>query len=148
MTAQVCAFRRRGWTFQKIATELGITAPGAHYHWTKALKLRQQQMFNTIDEYRTEQLEEIEEQAQRLNIAIEKGGDEALAAESLLIKLREQKAKLMGTHAPIKVEGETTTRFLVTVEGVRSWHDDEAEGAAPGDTDDPSEAPDPVPRPT
>ena len=144
MTYQVCQLRRRGWTFQRIADELNIAPSGAHFHWTKALKQRQRDMANTIDEYRTEQLEEIEEQAQRLNAMVEFGGDEAVQAEGLLIKLREQKARLMGTQAPIKVEGETVTRFVVTVEGVKSWQDDETEGATSGDPNDPPEAPDAV----
>ena len=136
LTARVVSLRReKGWTFHRIGKELDIAAPTAFYHWKKAITMRQQQMFADIDHIRTEQLEEIEQQVERLHAIIEDGGDEALAAESLLIKLREQKAKLMGTHAPIKVEGETSTRFIVTVEGVRSWHD-EAEGTAPGDTDD------------
>lgn len=36
----------------------------------------------------------------------------------------------------IAIEPETITRFVVTVEGVKSWQDDETEGTAPGDTDD------------
>lgn len=98
--AKAVQLRRMGWSYGRIANQLGITKSSAHKAVTKAMTEVQQLLDTDAETARAMELERLDELQSYLWLPASKAN--AQAVEKIL-KIMERRAKLMGLDAPSKV---------------------------------------------
>lgn len=101
---RVIDLRRAGWTFKRIADELGYSNASGPANVFKRIMDEQYQVTRAAaDAFRQEEAERLDEQLQLL-ISGQTAAPENLAYVDKILKVLERKARLMGLDAPTRVE--------------------------------------------
>lgn len=102
--AKAVQLRRMGWSYSRIANQLGMTKSSVHKAVTKALTETQQALDVEADTLRAQELERLDELQSHIWIEASKGN---LKAVDRILKIIERRAKLLGLDAPTKVASTT-----------------------------------------
>lgn len=102
--AKAVQLRRMGWSYTRIAAQLGMTRSSVHKAVTKALTETQKALDLEADILRTQELERLDELQSYIWIEASKGN---LKAVDRVLKVIERRARLLGLDAPAKIA--TTT---------------------------------------
>lgn len=104
--AQCYALKLRGFSYRRIAEEMGLSVATVHKHVTRALAERVDPL---VEQYRAIELDKLESAEARLWEQVEDGSPRGLARNvEVLLKLSERRAKLLGMDAPERQQIEAT----------------------------------------
>lgn len=101
---QVLELRRAGWTWHRIAEQVGYADhSGAYVAYKRAIKRVMEQ---PVEELRTQELDRLDRLQVAAWTAAVKGDTKAILT---ILRIMERRAKLVGLDKPIKIEQEVTT---------------------------------------
>lgn len=98
--AKATALRKMGWSYGRIATQLGMTKSSVHKAVTKALTESQKHLDGEADLLRTQELDRLDDLQSFYWMDASKGNTKAGLQ---IIRVMERRAKLLGLDAPAKI---------------------------------------------
>lgn len=90
-------YRARGWTYERIAKELGVSINTAYLDTNKALEEVREQAKEAAQEVMEIELRRLDDWLRALDLRIQLGQPTAIQAA---LKIQERRAKLLGLDAP------------------------------------------------
>ncbi len=128
--ADAARLRAEGWTYQRIANEVGFTNPGTAYNAVqRALRCTVREANDTASHLELNSLDEMAREAwgvlQRSHVVVSQGrvveldgvpipdDGPVLAAIDRLLKIQERRSKLLGLDAPTRSKVEVVTESAV-----------------------------------
>ena len=94
------AMRKMGWSYGRIAVQLGMTKSSVHKAVTKALTEAQEYLNGEAGILRTQELDRLDDLQASFWIDATKGNPKA---GMMILRLMERRAKLLGLDAPAKI---------------------------------------------
>lgn len=99
--ADAVELRRKGWSFERIAKEVGVSISTAHRYITSELEKVAAETAEAAEQVRQLELERLDRALAAVFQRVDDGDDKAIAT---MLRLQERRAKLLGLDTPDRHE--------------------------------------------